>query len=189
MLNQLSFVVVLIQSLSSSVIIIQDVWLSGVTVKTSEMLKSFSASSSSDQNSILSKWIALSELIEGQTLTSSFLNSSSSFTSELESANSHLWNNKKSLVVQNWSYNYQQLLSLLLSLSVFHQSAKRDRITVYVTLVKSLVYHSVEFRFGSSCQEGIKFNQKLVIVIGCGGCSHSSFLTSSSIEINTHVDL
>jgi hypothetical protein len=124
------------------------------------MLVGFSSSHTSEEDGVFASWSNLSELVEGQALTAGLDDSSSGGTGELQSADSELWNNWKSLVVQNSANNNQNSLLLVLGVSNLDQSAQRDWESVVQTLVKSLVDNFVELRVSSSGKELVKLGSR-----------------------------
>ncbi len=140
-------------SLSSSVVIIENVWLSLVTSESSEMFEGFSASLSSNQKSVSSLRFDFGKLVESVNFTTSLENSSSSILREFKSANSHLGNDNHSLVIENVTDQDKDFGSLFFGVGNFGQLGDRHGISGSSGVTESLINDSVETRVSSSSQE------------------------------------
>lgn len=117
------------------------------------MLVGFSSSDTSQEDGVFASWSNLSELIESQDLSTGLDDSSSGSSSESESADSELWNDWESLVIEDGADDNQNSLSLLLGAGNLDKSADGDREPVVESLVESLVDNLVELRVSSSGEE------------------------------------
>ena len=133
-----------------------------------EVSFSFSISGASEEENIFSSGGNLSQLIEGQALSSSFGKSSSGSVGELECANSKSSRDlQKSVVVgdtaDNGNNSGGELGGLLLSRkTIFGEnsgySGQWDWVTIKPGLVKSFMDSIVELRFSSPWEEGVKLH-------------------------------
>lgn len=104
-------------SFSSSVVVVENVWLGFVSFESSEVRESLSRSLSSKKNGVNSFWFRLGELIKGQTLTTGLYYLSSCAFTEFKGTNSEFWNSHHSLVIKNASNNNQDFGFFLLGVS------------------------------------------------------------------------
>ncbi len=116
-------------SLSGSVVVVENIWLSLVSSDSSEMLDSLSASLSSNEKSVSTFRLDFGELIESENFTSSLEDSSSGILGEFKGANSHFRNDNHSLVIENVTGKDDNLRSLLFGVGNLGQFGDRHRIS------------------------------------------------------------
>lgn len=172
--------------LSSLVVVVADVWLGLVSSQSSEVRKSLSGSWSSQQIDVLSKRFDLSELIEGEALSSSLDDSGSGSLGELQGTDSEFGDSEHSLVVEDFSSNSEDLGSLLLGVGDLCESGQRNWVSGGSGLSQSLVESAVEFGVGSSGQELVELDQQLVVFVGGGWFSLLSEFNSLLFENFCH---
>ena len=131
------------------------------------MLQRFSTPLPSQQSSSLSFRRQFGQFRESQTFSTGFQDSSSGFFCELQSAYTHLWHNEHSLVIENLSHEDQDAVSLLVG-AEFGQFGDGHGITGHSALFETFVYDAVERGVGSTGEELVELDKKLVVLVGAG---------------------
>ena len=159
----------------------------GNTDTRTEVLQGLSASSASQQYCVLAVGRDLNELVETQALAAGLQDFASRGLGELQGANSDLRHLEQSFVVEDLSDDDQDLALLVVVVGVLEQLGDGDGVSRDSALTKSLVDDFVERHVGSSGEELVQLDQKLLVLVAGGGFSGvSGFDSTLSLQVYAH---